>query len=96
MSISFHLPLSAASEAELQTLAATTAEPELALRRMADFIQALRGAERPELLELLARRLEDPIWRRRLVLAWGNSPYLTHVLSKWPEFLADDYPGENP
>ncbi|MBF0626851.1 MAG: bifunctional [glutamate--ammonia ligase]-adenylyl-L-tyrosine phosphorylase/[glutamate--ammonia-ligase] adenylyltransferase [Magnetococcales bacterium] len=95
MTIPALLPLDEPTRADLLALAATTAEPEAALSRLADFVQH-RIADQPDQLALLTRRLSDPVWRRRLMLAWGNSPYLTHVLSRHPEFLADEYDHANP
>ncbi|MEO5346501.1 MAG: bifunctional [glutamate--ammonia ligase]-adenylyl-L-tyrosine phosphorylase/[glutamate--ammonia-ligase] adenylyltransferase [Magnetococcus sp. YQC-9] len=95
MTISPHLHLDLIVEADLLDLATRTAEPQAALERLRDLAQTL-NAERPELIDVLRERLSDPIWRRRLMLAWGNSPYLTHVLAKWPEFLEDAYDHEDP
>ncbi|MBF0142568.1 MAG: bifunctional [glutamate--ammonia ligase]-adenylyl-L-tyrosine phosphorylase/[glutamate--ammonia-ligase] adenylyltransferase [Magnetococcales bacterium] len=45
--------------------------------------------DRPDVLPLLATALADPVWRRRLVRVAGNSPFLSHVMLRWPEFFAD-------
>ncbi|MBF0272328.1 MAG: bifunctional [glutamate--ammonia ligase]-adenylyl-L-tyrosine phosphorylase/[glutamate--ammonia-ligase] adenylyltransferase [Magnetococcales bacterium] len=95
MTISPLLPLDDPTEAHIRALAATTAEPEGALGRLRDFVQT-HAATRPEAIARLTQRLQDPLWRRRLLLAWGNSPYLSHVLIKWPECLADDYLAHDP
>ncbi|MBF0261529.1 MAG: bifunctional [glutamate--ammonia ligase]-adenylyl-L-tyrosine phosphorylase/[glutamate--ammonia-ligase] adenylyltransferase [Magnetococcales bacterium] len=95
LTISPHLNLSPEIEADLRALSALTAEPEPALSRLRDLAATL-ASERPELCEALLNRLTDPLWRRRLMFAWGNSPYLAHVLAKWPEFLEDEYHHEDP
>ncbi|MBF0213436.1 MAG: bifunctional [glutamate--ammonia ligase]-adenylyl-L-tyrosine phosphorylase/[glutamate--ammonia-ligase] adenylyltransferase [Magnetococcales bacterium] len=95
MIISPLLTLDDAVRADILALAATTAEPEPAIGRLNDFVQS-HAALRPEALRVLTQRLADPIWRRRLVLAWGNSPYLAHVMAKWPEFLEDEYLDSDP
>ncbi|MBF0439839.1 MAG: bifunctional [glutamate--ammonia ligase]-adenylyl-L-tyrosine phosphorylase/[glutamate--ammonia-ligase] adenylyltransferase [Magnetococcales bacterium] len=85
-------------ETTMTAIAAMTpslADPEGAMRRLADFVLT-HATNHPEAIELLAYRLKDPVWRNRLVTALGNSPYLSHVMTKWPEFLEDEYPFQDP
>ncbi|NGZ07661.1 MAG: bifunctional [glutamate--ammonia ligase]-adenylyl-L-tyrosine phosphorylase/[glutamate--ammonia-ligase] adenylyltransferase, partial [Magnetococcales bacterium] len=87
--------LDAGTQEAIQALAAITAEPEAARHRLNDLAHNL-NSQRPELLPTLCQRLKDPIWQRRLLLAFGNSPFLTHILNKWPEFLEDEYSHDDP
>ncbi|MBF0295081.1 MAG: bifunctional [glutamate--ammonia ligase]-adenylyl-L-tyrosine phosphorylase/[glutamate--ammonia-ligase] adenylyltransferase [Magnetococcales bacterium] len=95
MTIPPDLPVSPAAAEAIEHLAAATADPQGALGRLADFVTT-HAEDRPEAVERLVERLEDPKWRLRLVTALGNSPYLAHVLTRWPEFLDEEYTGEDP
>ncbi len=85
------LQIEAIDRDEIIKLMATTADPLGGFRRLDHFIQT-HHTDKPEALESLGQRLCDPLWRQRLIMTLGNSPYLSHVMTKWPEFLADEYP----
>lgn len=80
---------------DIQAVATATADPMGAIQRLDHFVQT-HTKERPEAIERMAQRLNDPVWRPRLVTALGNSPYLSHVMTKWPEFLENEYTGQDP
>ncbi|MBF0126191.1 MAG: bifunctional [glutamate--ammonia ligase]-adenylyl-L-tyrosine phosphorylase/[glutamate--ammonia-ligase] adenylyltransferase [Magnetococcales bacterium] len=95
MTIPAALNLDELTRREIHAQAALTADPAGAISRLADFV-ATHVSDRPDAIERLAQRLRDPLWRVRLVTALGNSPYLAHVMNKWPEFLDDDDTGQDP
>ncbi|MBF0460149.1 MAG: bifunctional [glutamate--ammonia ligase]-adenylyl-L-tyrosine phosphorylase/[glutamate--ammonia-ligase] adenylyltransferase [Magnetococcales bacterium] len=70
-------------ERTILELAQTTADPQAVVHNLAEF-----GQNHPEARAALQHWLVDPVCRRRLVLAIGNSPYLANVFRKWPECLA--------
>ncbi|MBF0623878.1 MAG: bifunctional [glutamate--ammonia ligase]-adenylyl-L-tyrosine phosphorylase/[glutamate--ammonia-ligase] adenylyltransferase [Magnetococcales bacterium] len=78
---------SATAQRTLAALAGATAEPQAAADRLTDWLTAHQ--DRPDRLALLERALADPLWSRRLTLAWGNSPFLANILLRWPEFLGE-------
>lgn len=60
-----------------------TADPQAAFHTIQAFAQ-----NAPDVWPHLRHALDDPVSRRRLIGALGNSPYLTHVLRRWPEVLS--------
>ncbi|MEO5331772.1 MAG: bifunctional [glutamate--ammonia ligase]-adenylyl-L-tyrosine phosphorylase/[glutamate--ammonia-ligase] adenylyltransferase [Magnetococcus sp. YQC-5] len=95
MAFSIQQHLDDATHSDIQALAEATADAQGVMRRLEDFVRT-HGTERPEAVTRLIERLGDSVWRRRLVFALGNSPYLSHVMTKWPEFLEDEYSHEDP
>ncbi|MEO5354962.1 MAG: bifunctional [glutamate--ammonia ligase]-adenylyl-L-tyrosine phosphorylase/[glutamate--ammonia-ligase] adenylyltransferase [Magnetococcus sp. XQGC-1] len=75
-------PLDPEAEGEIRTLAEQTADPEAVINHLQTFVR-----EHPHAWPALLRWLSHPVFRRRLVLALGNSPYLAHVLRRWPTCL---------
>ncbi|MEO5376835.1 MAG: bifunctional [glutamate--ammonia ligase]-adenylyl-L-tyrosine phosphorylase/[glutamate--ammonia-ligase] adenylyltransferase [Magnetococcus sp. DMHC-6] len=81
------LSLTAEEVAELAPLAEQTAQPEAVYNRLLRVIgEHAAGSEK---LKGVTLACQDPLWRKRLVYALGNSPYLTRVLGRWPEFLLE-------
>jgi [glutamine synthetase] adenylyltransferase / [glutamine synthetase]-adenylyl-L-tyrosine phosphorylase len=87
------LSLDAACQESIQEWANQTANPEDVTAMIATFCRS--HSDKPEHLARLADMLAAPIKRKRLVFAFGNSPYLSQLIQKWPEFLDDPTP-ENP
>ncbi|MBF0136104.1 MAG: bifunctional [glutamate--ammonia ligase]-adenylyl-L-tyrosine phosphorylase/[glutamate--ammonia-ligase] adenylyltransferase [Magnetococcus sp. DMHC-1] len=68
-------------------LAAQTAEPEGVMTRFDRYL-ATHGEDATRMAPLVAA-LNDTVWRRRLVLAFGNSPFLANIVQRWPQFLQE-------
>ncbi|NGZ26161.1 MAG: bifunctional [glutamate--ammonia ligase]-adenylyl-L-tyrosine phosphorylase/[glutamate--ammonia-ligase] adenylyltransferase, partial [Magnetococcales bacterium] len=64
-----------------------TADPAAVERHLAEFRS--RHQQRSDLQEVMDAILTDEAWCRRLVLAFGNSSYLAHLILRWPEFLLE-------
>lgn len=60
-----------------------TADP----RAVVHHIQDMLNHPEPDVVQRLISCLTHPIFRRRLVLVFGNTPYLSNVIRRWPEFL---------
>lgn len=74
-------------------LANQTAQPEDVFGMLQQFCKS--HAERPEHITKISQMLKEPVARKRLVYVFGNSPYLSQLVQKWPEFLAEPTP-DNP
>ncbi|ABK44370.1 (Glutamate--ammonia-ligase) adenylyltransferase [Magnetococcus marinus MC-1] len=79
-----HLALDAAAVDHIQRLRLSTAEPESVVHHLERCSLHLEG----ELLSHWQHVLADSRWRRRMILALGNSPFLSNILGRWPHFLA--------
>lgn len=77
----------------IQELAAATAEPSAVWERMVDFVRT--HGDDPETIDLFTGWLQEPKRCRSLVSVLGNSPYLSHVFLRWPDFFATP-PGSHP
>ncbi len=72
---------------DLATLAQQTADPQAVADQAQKFME--RHSRDPEVGRALLQALSEKAWRRRLVQGWGQSPFLSHLLLRWPIFLQD-------
>ncbi|MBF0445219.1 MAG: bifunctional [glutamate--ammonia ligase]-adenylyl-L-tyrosine phosphorylase/[glutamate--ammonia-ligase] adenylyltransferase [Magnetococcales bacterium] len=68
-------------------LAQLTAHPNEVAIQIAQFCNS--QADKPQHLSLMTKMLANSIQRKRLVYVFGNSPFLSQLAQKWPEFLED-------
>ncbi|MBF0382271.1 MAG: bifunctional [glutamate--ammonia ligase]-adenylyl-L-tyrosine phosphorylase/[glutamate--ammonia-ligase] adenylyltransferase [Magnetococcales bacterium] len=74
-------------------LANKTAHPTDVTKQIEQFCNS--HSDKPEHLSRLAKMLATEVYRKRLVFAFGNSPFLSQLIQKWPEFL-EEPTKENP
>ncbi|MGN7612668.1 bifunctional [glutamate--ammonia ligase]-adenylyl-L-tyrosine phosphorylase/[glutamate--ammonia-ligase] adenylyltransferase [Magnetococcales bacterium HHB-1] len=71
---------------DLQKIAQHTAEPKTVWQTLQRFFETY---DKTDASETLIQALKEPLWRQRLVMLIGNSPYLSTVLHRWPHFLSE-------
>ncbi|MBF0620538.1 MAG: bifunctional [glutamate--ammonia ligase]-adenylyl-L-tyrosine phosphorylase/[glutamate--ammonia-ligase] adenylyltransferase [Magnetococcales bacterium] len=87
-SLAMLLNISKKQQNEWSELIQTTADPKGANQHLESFINAAKDHS-DTTLEVVRNAFADKKWQRRLSLALGNSIFLSHLLKRWPQFLAE-------
>ncbi|MBF0453537.1 MAG: bifunctional [glutamate--ammonia ligase]-adenylyl-L-tyrosine phosphorylase/[glutamate--ammonia-ligase] adenylyltransferase [Magnetococcales bacterium] len=84
------LSLDEKCQQSIQDLADLTAHPKDVFSMLLKFCES--HAQKPENLHRMITMLAEPVQRKRVVFAFGNSPFLSQLIHKWPEFLDEPTP----
>ncbi|MEG3641527.1 bifunctional [glutamate--ammonia ligase]-adenylyl-L-tyrosine phosphorylase/[glutamate--ammonia-ligase] adenylyltransferase [Magnetococcus sp. PR-3] len=80
-----HFSLDETATQHIQALIVTTAEPDGVVSLLE---QCAEAAQDDQVRQAWQQAMKDKKWRRRIILALGNSPFLANILRRWPHFLA--------